>query len=145
MTGRADYSALVAEAENAVAGVKDPELRRIAFQKVLDNLLGSSTSSAVQHAKNQKKRPVRKRPAGGTKSKRVATRGPQAYVKELVEEGFFKDQRTIANVKAELANRGHHIPLTSLSGPLQKLVQRKSLRRQRVKSGKGQTFAYSNS
>ena len=35
-----DYSSLVADAEKAVQSVKDPELKRIAFQKVLDDLLG---------------------------------------------------------------------------------------------------------
>jgi hypothetical protein len=35
-----NYSELVAEAEQAVQGVKDAELRRIAFQKVLEELLG---------------------------------------------------------------------------------------------------------
>lgn len=139
MTGRANYPELVAQAEKAVAGVKDPELRRIAFQKILDDLLGGTAAPAMRHGAAAKKRPV----ASG-KAKRAAHGGPQAYVEELVEEGFFKKPKTIANVKAELENRGHHIPLTSLSGPLQKLCQRRSLRRQRVKSGKKQTFAYSH-
>jgi len=139
MTGRADYSELVAQAEKAVAGVKDPELKRIAFQKILDDLLGGSVLPAARHGGAAKKRP-----AAGAKTKRAASSGPQAYVEELIEESFFKKPKTIANVKAELENRGHHIPLTSLSGPLQKLCQRRSLRRQRVKSGKKQTFAYSH-
>lgn len=33
-----NYAELVSKAEEAVAAVKDPELRRIAFQKVLDDL-----------------------------------------------------------------------------------------------------------
>jgi hypothetical protein len=139
MTGRADYPELVAQAEKAVAGVKDPELRRIAFQKILDDLLGGSASPASRHGTA-----ARKRPAADRKPKRAASGGPQAYVEELVAEEFFKKPKTIANVKAELENQGHHIPLTSLSGPLQKLCQRRLLRRQRVKSGKKQTFAYSN-
>ena len=36
-----DFSVLVGEAEKAVQGVKDPELKRIAFQKVLEELLGA--------------------------------------------------------------------------------------------------------
>jgi len=48
-------------------------------------------------------------------------------------------------VKAELENRGHHIALTSLSGPLQKLTLKKQLRRQKTKTaGKKQTYSYSN-
>lgn len=139
MKGHADYQDLVAQAEKAVAGVKDPELRRIAFQKILDDLLGGSASPARGYGTTGKNRP-----AAGNKPKRAKAGGTQAYVGEIVDDGFFKKPKTIANVKAELENRGHHIPLTSLSGPLQKLCQRKSLRRQRVKSGKRQTFAYSN-
>src|SRR5437879_4297655 len=130
MTGLTNYPDLVAQAEKAVAGVKDPELRRIAFQKILDNLLGGTAASAMRHGTGAKKRP-----AASEQPKRATKGGPQAHVEELVEEGFFKRLKTIANVKAELENRVHHIPLTSLSGPLQKLCQRRLLRRQRVKSG----------
>jgi hypothetical protein len=139
MVGRANYPELVAQAEKAVAGVKDAELRRIAFQKILDDLLGGSASPS-----RSRKAAAKKGITAGDKPKRAAQSGPQAYVEELVNEGFFRKPKTIANVRAELENRGHHIPLTSLSGPLQKLCQRKILRRQRVKSGKKQTFAYSN-
>jgi hypothetical protein len=139
MSTRADYAELVAQAEKAVAGVKDAELRRIAFQKILDDLLGGSAAPVAKHGIA-----VKKRLPASEKAKRMARGGPQAYVEELVAEGFFKRPKTITNVKAELENRGHHIPLTSLSGPLQKLCQRRSLRRQRIKSGKKQTFAYSH-
>lgn len=139
MAAREDYSELVAYAEKAVAGVKDPELKRIAFQKILDDLLGGAASPAPRPAASSKKSSTT------TKPKRAAKSGPHAYVEELVDDGFFKKPKTIAHVKAELENRGHHIPLTSLSGPLQKFCQRKMLRRQRVKtSDKKQTFAYSH-
>ncbi|GMW05559.1 MAG: hypothetical protein QY320_08270 [Gammaproteobacteria bacterium] len=139
MAKRADYSELVAQAENAVAGVKDPELKRIAFQKILDDLIADGTP-----AKSRKTASSRKARGITGPPKRAPRGGPQAYVEELVAEDFFRKQKTIAQVKAELENRGHHIPLTSLSGPLQKLCQRKVLRRQRAKtSGKKQTFAYS--
>jgi len=35
------YSEFVAQAEAAVAGVKDAELRRVAFERVLSDLLGA--------------------------------------------------------------------------------------------------------
>ena len=73
-------------------------------------------------------------------------RGPKGYVRELAQDGFFKKPKTIAEVKAELANRGHHIALTSLSGPLQHLCQERVLRRQKAKTGeKGNKAAYSYS
>jgi len=141
MATSTNYPELVAQAEKAVAGVKDPELKRIAFQKILDDMLGGSTPSAARL-----QAPSKKRAAVGDKAAKQSTKGgPLAYVEELIEDGFFKKPKTIAQVKAELENRGHHIPLTSLSGPLQKLCQRRSLRRQRIKaSGKKQTFAYSH-
>lgn len=133
-----DYPELVAKAEKAVEKVKDPDLKRIAFQKILDDLL-SSGGKAPQKARRAAHAPV-----AGLRTKRSRAGGPRAYIDELVHDGFFKKPTTIAQVKAELENRGHHIPLTSLSGPLQRLCQDKILRRQKVKaSGNKQTFAYS--
>jgi hypothetical protein len=69
-----------------------------------------------------------------------------AYVRELIDDGFFKKPKTIAEVRAELGNRGHHIAITSLSGPLQKLCQQRALRRHRVAgddNGKRAAFNYS--
>lgn len=139
MTTERNYAEHVAQAEKAVAGVKDPELKRVAFQKVLDDLLALQSGAVPR-----KSAPVKKsRPESASKAK-AAKSGPQAYVEEMIEDDFFKKPKTIAQVKAELENRGHHIPLTSLSGPLQKLTQRRALRRQRSKtSGNKQTFVYS--
>ena len=133
-----EYAELVAKAEKAVASVKDPELKRIAFQKVLDDLIGVHTESP--HKPLAPKRAVAR-----AKGNRPHASGPRTYIKELIDEDFFKKPKTITNVKAELENRGHHIPLTSLSGPLQRLCQAKILRRQRTKaSGNRETFSYSN-
>lgn len=135
------YVALVTEAEQAVADVKDPELRRAAFEKILETLLGGPGPLLIQ---GETKKLQQTRARG--KALQSKTRGgPQAYIEELVGDGFFKQPRTMAQVKTELSNRGHHIVRTSLSGPLQKLCQRKLLRRQKVK-GKGakQSFNYSN-
>jgi hypothetical protein len=134
------YAALVAQAEKAVASVKDPSLKQIAFQKVLDDLLGA----------NEPERPSPSRPAATRKSPKPqkirgsARGGPTQYIQELIGDNFFRKLKTISEVKAELGNRGHHIALTSLSGPLQNLCKARVLRRQKLKaSGKRQTFAYS--
>lgn len=142
------YAALVAEAEAAVAGVGDPELRRVAFEKILDTLLGQTSKGSKSKPKSATKSSG-KRTRAKTAAKRSATkRGPKARVAELIDEDFFSKQKTIADVKAELANRGYHIPLTSLSGPLQSLTQERRLRRQKSRKGadkaKGSTYAYSN-
>jgi membrane protein involved in colicin uptake len=140
------YSELVAQAESAVAAVKDAELRRVAFEKILDDLLaeGGDPRDAPRRAAVAAPASKAKASAKSEKSK-VSRSGPQAYVDEMVDDGFFKKPKTISDVKAELSNRGHHIPLTSLSGPLQKLCQKKRLRRHKVDGeGKKRTFGYSN-
>lgn len=137
------FAELAEEAEQSVAGVKDPELRRIAYQKILEELLanGSSDPGESTSASKRRRRGARVVKKSGAKKRS----GPQAYVEELAEEDFFKKPKTIANVKAELENRGHHIPITSLSGPLQTLCQRKILRRSRAKGATSkQQYSYSN-
>ena len=144
---RPDYAKLVAQAEAAVAAVKDPELKRVAFQKVLDDLLGTRPAPEARQ-KPRRTRSGRSSKGSTATKKSVARIGPQGYVQLMVDDGFFKKPKTIAQVKAELENQGHHIALSSLSGPLQKLCQRQHrvLRRNKTKpSGKGkkQTYAYS--
>jgi hypothetical protein len=140
------YNKLVAQAESAVADVKDAELRRVAFEKVLDDLLTPGAKGHTHHASGKSDDPEKHVPTIKARSKRG---GPQANLDELVADGFFAKPKTISEVKAELENRGHHIPLTSLSGPLQKLCQKKALRRQRIErrakaKGAKRPFAYSN-
>lgn len=131
------YPELVAQAERAVASVKDAELRRVAFERVLNDLLSAADEKAkpkiraMGHATKQ----------AAQKATGKNRKGPQSYVEEMVEDEFFKKPKTISEVKAELENRGHHIPVTSLSGPMQKLCQKKVLRRQKPD---GKTFSYSN-
>jgi hypothetical protein len=145
------YADLVAQAEQAVSGVKDAELRRVAFERVLEDLIGVQPASppasssggrgqtaSVRVGSGRRKRP-RVRREGAKRS------GPRAYIEELATEGFFKKQKTISDVKVELENRGHHIPMTSLSGPLQALCVKKTLRRQKIDtSGGKKTYGYSN-
>jgi hypothetical protein len=142
MASPPDYAAFVAQAENAVKGLKDPELKRIAFQKVLDDLIGASDrppqSTSVRVGKSKKT-------AKAPKEKSATKGGPRAYIRELVEEDFFKKPKTISDVKVELENRGHHIPMTSLSGPMQQLCRLRELRRKRTEEpGAKKTFVYSN-
>lgn len=132
------YAELVKQAEGAVAAVKDAELRRVAFERVLNDLLDSGNDAGSERRTRVAASPTKKA-ASPPKTKKRS--GPQAYVEEMVDDGFFKKPKTISAVKAELENRGHHIPLTSLSGPMQKLCQKRTLRRQRAD---GKTFSYSN-
>lgn len=126
------------EAQNAVEGISDPELKRIAFEKILNDLLNSDTrkvnSDSTFPAKKVKKRNSK---TTGKSNKD----GPQSQVKALIDEGFFKKPKTLSEVKTELGTRGFHIPLTHLSAPLVRLCRQKFLRRSKESSG---TYSYSN-
>lgn len=131
-----ELKGLVAEAEAAVASVKDPELKRAAFEKVLEHLLAGGEKSTVK--------PQVAPRAAATPKKSKSGGGPKARVEELISHDFFKKPRTLSDVKAELANRGFHIARTSLSGPLQSLVRERKLRRQKGVAGDPGAYGYSN-
>ena len=135
------YAELVTQAEAATSAIRDPELRRVAFERVLDDLLsggGTATKGGTSAATR-----VGRSTRGGVKPKKPS--GPKGYVRELISDGFFKKPKTIAEVKAELANRGHHITMNNLSGPLQNLCKERQLRRHKAKGDKAKrsTFNYS--
>jgi hypothetical protein len=137
------YAALVAQAEKAVAAVKDPSLKQIAFQKILDDLLSANSTNEQEPTTPRTTKASKKGPKAD-KVRGSARGGPTQYIQELIGDNFFKKPKTISEVKAELGNRGHHIAMTSLSGPLQNLCKARVLRRQKVKAAdKRQTFAYS--
>lgn len=61
-----------------------------------------------------------------TKAKRA---GPTDHIRDLIKEGFFKTKREIGAVRDKLEECGHIYPVTSISGPLYRLVKNKELRR----------------
>jgi hypothetical protein len=62
----------------------------------------------------------------------------------LIQEGFFREKRTIAEVQEALAARGYSRPTSSLSGPLQELVRSRSLNREKLKTnGRAQWIYWS--
>lgn len=142
-TEDAQYSDIAIRAESAVAGVQDPDLKRIAFQKILETMLAGGKPEGRPEATNSHRASSNsdrraKKDAKTSKPKG----GPKAYVEELIADHFFKAPKSIADVRSELENRGHHIPVTSLSGPLQSLCKQKKLRRR--KDGETGAFTYSN-
>jgi len=77
--------------------------------------------------------PATRRKSGGkakantkTKAKRA---GPTDYIRDLIDEGYFKTKREIGAVRDKLEERAHIYPVTSISGPLYRLVKNKELRR----------------
>jgi membrane protein involved in colicin uptake len=107
------YSELVAQAESAVSAVKDAELRRVAFEKILDDLLASSSTGASDSTTSRAASHQRVRPSGGARSKghvsegqaKSTRAGTSAYVEELIGETFFSKPKTIV-VEEFLHNAG---------------------------------------
>jgi hypothetical protein len=126
------------QAESAVADMPDGELKTKAFQVIFERLLdavgGATTPSQTL--------------PGSKEIPNAAAKGlnPTSCIDRLLllkAQGFFQTQKSIADVQEELGSRGWHYPTTSLSGPLQTLVQRGKLRRMRVKEGGKEVWKYS--
>jgi hypothetical protein len=130
-----DFQSIIKEAEQAVQLVKDPALKAVAFGKVIEALIGHDGSPSLRPRRLQRRHGVAQ---AGKKS------GTSGVLQELVDQEFFKSQRSLSDIKTELANGGHHVPITSLSGPMQALCKRRILRREKKTIGNKQTYVYSN-
>jgi len=141
-----NLSELVTRAEHAVTSVKDRELRKIAFDRVLTALLAKADLGAsmprVERTSYERGTSPRKKELDIGRIKRG---GAKQYLEDLLADGFFSKPRTIGKVRAELASRGHSFPRTSLSGPLGVLARNGHLRRRKVQiraHGRRDSFAY---
>jgi hypothetical protein len=132
-----DIARLIEKAESSVKSIRNPELQKIAFGKVLDSILGTAS-----HAGTTVNPVVRGKVQTATRKK--GRSGPSAYLEELQADGFFKRPVSLGEVRKELSNRGHHIPVTTLSGPMQNLCKRKVLRRQKSSANGREAFVYSD-
>ena len=129
--------ALRKEAEKAIAEMPDGDLKVKAFEVILGHLLGAGSGLAKQsvvHEEEYEAKPAQKGRAAKSATARVLL---------LREEGFFKSQRSMGEISAELAAHGWHYPLTALSGTLQGLTQRREIRRVRAKKGNKKVWLYS--
>lgn len=123
-------------AEKAVADMSEGPIKVKAFEVAYSHLLASGTS------------PVRD---GGSPSNKKARTSTTARVHTLSErilmmqaDGFFDTPQVIGAIREGLQVHGWHYPVTTLSGTLQALVQRRKLRRERVKENNKVAWKYSN-
>jgi hypothetical protein len=135
------------QAEQAVRDMAEGDLKVKAFETILTHLLSSNSG----HNNTE--------PAGGNgnvagsgkshlKQKEPVSELPKSVGKRILflkADGFFASQKSIAEIRSELKKNGWHYPVTSMSGPLQKLVQKRQLRRQRADEAEGRKgWKYSN-
>jgi hypothetical protein len=110
----------------------DGALKLQAFEVILRELLADNRAglSATEVA----------RPTSAPTPKAPASVRDRILV--LRAEGFFVSERGLGEIRDELRVRGWPYQLTSLSGPLQSLVQRRELRRAKVSNGKLKSYKY---
>jgi hypothetical protein len=125
------------EAEKVVADMPDGDLKLKAFEVILIHLLsGIKTYPAQQESET--------RAVTDTSDADFAADSVAGRVLVLKEEGFFKNPKSIGEIREELSIHGWRYPLTTLSGRLINLVQKRKLRRTREKVGKKTVYKYSN-
>jgi len=137
--------AAVVRAERVVKNLADRALREKAFEVVLTRLL---VPELIQEAKWNSTATVR--PAGVGLSQATdyfAKKDPKTLSQRILAlqaDGFFGDPKSIGDVREGLKARGWHYPVTTLSGVLQGLIQKRKLRRERVREGRKAGWKYSN-
>lgn len=121
-----DFAQIILDAEQAVGNIADSELKKIAFDRVLERLLqigflksGEETQKA-KSSKNKNDKDNSSKP------------GPKTWVRELVDEDFFTTPRTNGAIRLALDERGHILKATDLTNPLDGLVKEKVLRRKKM-------------
>ena len=132
------------EAEKAVAEMPEGDLKLKAFEVILNHLIGSTGAVAGVKGKTSERQVSPGRAGKPADEPNTSDETTAGRILVLKDEEFFKTQRSIAEIREELQAHGWHYPATTLSGELIRLVQRRKLRRQKVKEGNKRIWKYSN-
>ncbi|MGB8414643.1 MAG: hypothetical protein WCE23_17660 [Candidatus Binatus sp.] len=128
------------QAEQAVRDMPDGDLKVKAFETILNHLLSISADKSVERSPADRKSP--------STQQMDSTKAPSSLTERILSlknNGFFAAQRSIADIRHELKKHGWHYPVTSLSGALQSLVQKRALRRELAGDERGRkAWRYSN-
>jgi hypothetical protein len=125
------------KAERVIADMPDGDLKLKTFEITLNHLLSSGGAES-----NGKSRTAKKPGPSPSATRKANTLSERILM--LQSEAFFNTPQTIGAVRAGLQTYGWHYPVTTLSGTLQSLVQKRKLRRERVKENKKSVWKYSN-
>jgi hypothetical protein len=129
-------------AMRAVKDMPDSEFKVRAFEVILGRLLDAEVApnGSVPSPENPGSRVSKiARTLGATGLRSRLPKSCSERIVSLRDDGFFKTPRTLGEIRSELQMRGWTYPLTSLSGPMQKLVQKRELRRM---SGQNGSYTY---
>ena len=131
----------IKEAEQIIDVVKDPKIKPIAFDKILDILLSGGGFDLA--GKGAIKNKALKKKKTGKSSK---TEGPKTWIEELIDEGFFKKSKTSRELLSVLEERGHNLKNSDIQPYFGTFMHEKRLRRkkQAPKEGGKPLWHYSN-
>lgn len=127
------------QAEKAVVDMQDGEFKLKAFEVILNHLLSPGISESTSDSPAVPQAGVKRRRSVDIEAESTAGR-----ILVLKDEGFMKSPKSISQIRAELQAHGWHYPVTTLSGELIKLVQKRKLRRQKGKVDKKNMWLYTN-
>ena len=126
------------EAEKVVEGMPDGEIKIKAFEVVLNHLIsggvGPASSRAISSVSNESEKETDDFPAASVSGRLLVLR----------EEGFFKNPKSLAEIREELKAHGWHYQNATIATRLIKLVQKQRLRRQKIKEGNKSQWKYTN-
>jgi hypothetical protein len=121
-----EFKRSVQVALEASASISDPDLRRIAFDRILTESLRRSEATPPAASAG-----VGSSHRGPPRSRSEAPPGPSHWVDDLLEDEFFTKPRTIADVVDAVRAAGHNVLSKDVTYPLSRLVQQKGLRREK--------------
>jgi hypothetical protein len=128
------------QAEKAVQDMPDGEFKLKAFEVILNHLLAPGKVQTT--SESQSEAPQHKVVANEIED--ADAKSTQGRILVLKAEGFFKKPQSIGQTRSELVAHGWHYAVTTLSGELIQLVQKRKLRRQRGKEGNRKVWLYTN-
>jgi hypothetical protein len=127
------------QAEKSVAEMPDGEIKLKAFEVILSHLLTAGQPKQTHTSPTPQTKGSKREEASDIDADTADGR-----ILVLKDEGYFKTPQSIGRIREELQAHGWHYPVTTLSGPLMSLVQKRKLRRQKGKDGNRQVWVYTN-
>jgi len=126
------------DAEEIVRSVKEPALRKVAYERVFARLLEEAAVPPQNAERSQS------RPPDPEARKRKAKSGPMAWLTDMVTEGFFKKPKTAPEILAKLRESDHHLEYSAITGQLHSLCVQHILRRVSAPRGEAKRATWVN-
>lgn len=150
------YGDLAKQAEKAVKGIRDKELRKEAFRILLLQLMAGGTPAAAPRKRRGRKATKKRRGPGRPSKKKIARKKKKAAkrpgrrgggvvttaLNKLLASGYFRTNRDAATVFRELRKRRVDIEPSQLRMELLRFSRARKLKRKVKMKGRKVTYLY---